>query len=234
MNNKIVQYNYQIKKEKQKKVLYIFLFCIFLFVFINLILSYLIYPIHQNSLSMSPDISVDSVVMVSPVLANYERGDIVLVKARTDESESISVFTKICSKIVSFFTLQRISLTENDKYPGTKQEIRRIIGMPGDTIYMRDYVTYVKPAGEKHFLTEFEITPKNYNVTFFIAPAGWDSALGVKGSFDEIKLGENEYFVLGDNRKSSDDSRLWGPVTDEKIDAKVILCYFPFKKIKLL
>lgn len=232
MNNKILQYNYQIKKEKQKKAFMVILFFIFLFIFINLIFSFLIFPVRQTSISMAPDISENSVVMVSPIMKSYDRGDVVLIEARTS-TEKTSLMRKlgiICSK---FFTAQQLSINENDKLPGTKQQLRRIIGMPGDTIYMRDYVMYIKPAGEKHFLTEFEITPKTYNVTFFTAPAGWDSSLGVKGSFDEIKLADNEYFVLGDNRKSTDDSRLWGAVTKEKIDAKVILCYFPFNKIKI-
>ena len=48
-----------------------------------------------------------------------------------------------------------------------------------------------------------------------------------------ITLGYNEYFVLADNRKSSDDSRLWGPVESSDIKAKVIMCYFPFKNFRL-
>lgn len=232
MNNKILQYNYQIKKEKQKKALMVVLFLIFLFIFINLILNFLIYPVRQTSFSMGPDISENSVVMVSPVIKNYERGDVVLIKSRTSQ-EKTSVIQKLGVVCSQFFTAQQLSIDENEKLPGTKQQLRRIVGMPGDTIYMRDYVMYIKPAGEKHFLTEFEITPKTYNVTFFTAPAGWDSSLGVKGSFDEIKLSDDEYFVLGDNRKSTDDSRLWGAVTKEKIDAKVVLCYFPFNKFKI-
>lgn len=232
MNKKITQYNYQIKKEKQKKLLFVILFCIFLFVFINLILTFLIFPVKQKSSSMNPDIAENSVVMVTPLIKNYNRGDIVLMKSRNNKN-NMPLFKKLGVVFSSFFTGQQFSTVENEKLPGTKQQLRRIIGMPGDTIYMRDYVMYIKPKGEKHFLTEFEITPKIYNVTFFTAPAGWDSSLGVKGSFDEVKLSDNEYFVLGDNRKSTDDSRLWGTVKQENIEAKVVLCYFPFNKFKL-
>ena len=202
MNNKILQYNYQIKKEKQKKVFMVILFLIFLFIFINLILNFLIFPVRQTSVSMAPDISENSIVMVSPIVKNYERGDVVLLESRVsqEKTSSLQKLGDICAK---FFTAQQLAVKENEKLPGTKQQLRRIIGMPGDTIYMRDYVMYVKPAGEKHFLTEFEITPKTYNVTFFTAPAGWDSSLGVKGSFDEIKLSENEYFVFAPARTST-------------------------------
>lgn len=134
---------------------------------------------------------------------------------------------------VQFFTGQQFSTVENENLPGTKQSLRRVIGMPGDTIYMRDYVMYVRPQGEKHFLTEFEITPKTYNVTFFSVPAGWENSLGVKASFEQIVLEQDEYFVLGDNRKSSDDSRLWGIIKKDQIDAKALCCYFPFKNFKI-
>ena len=125
-------------------------------------------------------------------------------------------------------------LFENNGLPSSKSHVRRIVGMPGDTIYMRDYVLYIKPAGERHFLTEFEIVEEPYNVTFYVPPADWDTEIGVKGSFDEITLGYNEYFVLADNRKSSDDSRLWGAVKKDEITAKVLMCYFPFRNFKLL
>ena len=48
-----------------------------------------------------------------------------------------------------------------------------------------------------------------------------------------IILGENEYFVLGDNRVAVSDSRLWGAVSKQDIRGKIILKYFPLKNIKL-
>lgn len=194
-------------------------------------MTYLIFPVKQKSLSMIPDVLQDSVVMVSPVMKNYERSDVVLLGKRVKTEKTL--FSRFSETFVSFFTGKQVFLSEDPVFPGTKQKLRRVIGVPGDTIYMRDYVVYIKPMGEKHFLTEFEITPKTYNVTFFTAPAGWDSSLGVKGSFEEITLGPNEYFVLGDNRKSTDDSRLWGIVNKDDIDAKALFCYLPFKNFKL-
>lgn len=232
MSQKLIQYSYELKKQRQKKGFIIFFYILFLFVCVNLIVTFLIYPVKQTSISMTPDLPEDSVVMVSPFLHNYDRGDIVLVSPRKKNNHNF--VKKMANVFTKFFTAQRFSLDEADDKPGTKANIRRIVGMPGDTIYMRDYVMYIKPYGEKHFLTEFEITPNPYNVTFFVPPAGWDSSLGVKGSFDEITLNENEYFVLSDNRKSSDDSRLWGKITKNDISAKVFLCYFPFSKLKLL
>ena len=230
-NQKITQFSYQLKKEKQKKSLILILFCIFLYIFINIIINVLIFPVKQNSPSMNPDVPENSFVMVTPVFKKIERSDIVLIQARVQRE--LSFMEKMGRVFVQFFTGQKLSTVENENLPGTKQTLRRVVGMPGDTIYMRDYVMYVRPQGEKHFLTEFEITPKTYNVTFFAAPAGWDSSIGVKGSFEQITLREDEYFVLGDNRKSSDDSRLWGVVKKEQIDAKAICCYFPFKNFKL-
>ncbi len=222
---------YQLKKAKQRKVFFVFLYIVFLFAFINIIMTYLIFPVRQTSVSMIPDVLEDSVVMVSPIVKGYDRSDIILLGKRVNEEKSM--LDRFFETFTSFFTGRQVFLSEDASFPGTKQKLRRVVGIPGDTIYMRDYVVYVKPKGEKHFLTEFEITPKTYNVTFFTAPAGWDSSLGVKGSFDEITLGPDEYFVLGDNRKSTDDSRLWGVITKDDIDAKALFCYLPFKNFKI-
>lgn len=224
-------FSYQLKKERRKRTGFIILFFICLYIFINIVITYLVYPVCQNSLSMIPDVPEKSAVMVSPVVNNYSRGDIVLLKER--KSFSKNFFKKQADIFIRFFTAQQISIFEKSDLPSTKPHLRRIVGMPGDTIYMRDYVLYIKPAGEKHFLTEFEIVENPYNVTFFVPPADWDTEIGVKGSFDEITLGYDEYFVLADNRKSSDDSRLWGAVKSEDIKAKVLMCYFPFKNFRL-
>lgn len=230
MNKNAMQFSYQVRKEKQRKTFIIILFALALFTVVNLLINYVVFPVKQTSVSMIPDIPENSVIMVSPVSNKYQRGDVVLLRERKTTSASNSV--KISDLIVSFFTAQRLKLSVNKDFPGTSMNLRRIVGMPGDTFYMRDYVLYVKPEGEKHFLTEFEITDISYDVTFYIAPNNWDSSLGVKGSFDEITLKEDEYFVLADNRKSSDDSRLWGIINSKDIKAKALFCYFPFNKIK--
>lgn len=231
MNRNIEVFSYQLKKERQKRAISVILFFICLYIFVNLAITYLVYPVNQNSCSMIPDVPENSVVMVSPLLNTYERGDVVLLKPRN--SVDVNFFKRQADIFVRFFTAQKISIIEKTELPASKAHLRRVVGMPGDTIYMRDYVLYIKPAGQKHFLTEFEIVDKPYNVTFFVPPADWDTEIGIKGSFDEFTLGYNEYFVLADNRKSSDDSRLWGAVNKEDVSAKVFMCYFPFKSFRL-
>lgn len=223
-------FSYQIKKERRRRTCFLILFFICLYIFINVVITFLIYPVKQNSVSMIPDVPEKSVVMVSPVAGNYQRGDVVLLEPRYSQKRNF--FLSQVDFFVRFFTAQQISLFEENGLPSSKSHIRRIVGMPGDTIYMRDYVLYIKPASERHFFTEFEIVEEPYNVTFYVPPADWDTEIGVKGSFDEITLGYNEYFVLADNRKSSDDSRLWGAVKKDEISAKVLMCYFPFRNFK--
>ena len=116
---------------------------------------------------------------------------------------------------------------------GPYPQIRRIVGLPGDTIYMRDYVLYVRPQGQKHFLTEFELVKKSYDVLINTAPISWDNQIGVSGNFEQVTLGENQYYVLGDNRNSSLDSRLWGAVSGSRIQAKALFEYFPFADMRL-
>lgn len=231
MNKKLFQYSYSMKKEHTKKNFGFVFFVIFLIAFVSLIITFLIFPVRQVSESMTPDIESGSLVLATPIKTGFERGDVVLLKPQTLVNHS--KFMKIVDFACKFFTAQQISPLEKNDLPGTKQKFRRIIGVPGDTIYMRDYVMYIKPAGEKHFLTEFELIQKSYNVTFMSVPSTWDNEIGVKGYFDEIVLGANEYYVLGDNRKACDDSRLWGTVNLEMIDAKALVCYFPFNKFRL-
>ena len=231
MNRNIEMFSYQLKKERQKRVISLVVFFIVLYIFINLVITYLAYPVCQNSCSMIPDVPEKSVTMVSPVMTTYERGDVVLLKPRNIIKANF--IKRQADRLVRFFTAQQISVFEKSELPASRAHLRRIVGMPGDTIYMRDYVLYIKPAGEKHFLTEFEIVKEPYNVTFFVPPADWDTEIGVKGSFEEVTLGYDEYFVLADNRKSADDSRLWGSVKKEDISAKVFMCYFPFTSFRL-
>lgn len=90
--------------------------------------------------------------------------------------------------------------------------IKRIIGLPGETIEIKEGKIYIngKKISEKIETTELE-------------DAGIAS--------DPLKLGGNEYFVLGDNRKSSEDSRMAdiGAVKKSEIYGKVWLVLSPGK-----
>ena len=85
--------------------------------------------------------------------------------------------------------------------------IKRIIGMPGDTVSINDNTVYVN--GEE--LEE-------------------DYAYGETSDYEEITLGDDEYFILGDNRPISKDSRYFGPVKEDEIIGKVIFRLWPFNK----
>ena len=53
-------------------------------------------------------------------------------------------------------------------------------------------------------------------------------------NFSEVKLGEDEYFLMGDNRPLSQDSRDFGPVKREQILAKDFLVLWPLSEISYL
>ena len=230
INRDLYSLSYKLKKELHRKiarrVFYIFLLCLCIILF----LSFLIFPVREYSNSMSPDIPKKSFEFATPVCENILRGDVVLV----DKSCNIkSVPKKVLNSLIRFFTFQKTGLHFNSENLSTKMVLRRVVGLPGDTIYMKDFIVYVKPAGEKHFLTEFEVTHRPYNIEVYNLPSDWDDSIGLKAGFTPVTLGVNQYFVLADNRFTSMDSRLWGIVEKSDFLAKSLVLYFPFSKFKI-
>lgn len=232
MNRALLQMSYTLRKEKQTKDTKIIINFIFAFIIINILFKFFLFPVRQCSVTMEPDVPKNSLVMVSPALKNPDRGDVVLIKPNTKKTNN--VFKKIVNPFVTFFTAQQVSLLDDNEIPGTKSHLRRIVGLPGDTIYMNDFLIYVKPAEERHFLTEYELADNTYTIKSYKLPIDWDNSIAIKNSFTELKLEQNEYFVLGDNRLSSFDSRIWGIVKHKDITGTALACYFPFKNFKKL
>ncbi|MBQ0052705.1 MAG: signal peptidase I [Treponema sp.] len=231
MDNNIYAISYQMRKELYRKIFSIFLIGAVFLVLISLFLSFVLYPVVSNSDSMSPDISSGSLEFVCPFLKKPGRGDVILVQ--NHEVEPVSKLKKSINTVSLFFTARKWQPFEEKPVAGTKPMMRRVVGLPGDTIYIDRYVVFIKPKGENHFLTEFEVTKKKYNVEILVPPAGWDVELGAKSSIEKITLGPDEYFVLGDKRLVSADSRIWGPIGQSKIRGKVLMLYFPFNKFKI-
>lgn len=92
--------------------------------------------------------------------------------------------------------------------------IKRVIGLPGEKVTIKD---------DQVFINDQKITND-----FVLEPPGDQTPAIEPDFFLEQKLGDNEYFVLGDNRNHSSDSRRWGPLDKEKIIGRASLIVFPF------
>ena len=86
--------------------------------------------------------------------------------------------------------------------------IKRIIGLPNEKI-------------------------KCINGTIFINGKKYDDkyGYGITSDFDEITLNSDEYFVMGDNRIVSKDSRMLGPIKEKYIEGTTKIVLYPFNKI---
>jgi signal peptidase I len=89
----------------------------------------------------------------------------------------------------------------------TKSFIKRIIGLPGETVETRRGRVYVdgRPIDEPYVLPEY-----------------FD-----RSDFGPVRVPPDEYFVMGDHRDSSNDSRVFGPVESSYIYGKAVFAYWP-------
>ncbi len=97
--------------------------------------------------------------------------------------------------------------------------VKRIIGLPGETVRVKDgIVTIINDANTEGFvLDESDYLPVGRVTT---------------GNLEQV-LSDGEYFVLGDNRNHSSDSRRFGPIAKEEFIGRVFLRAFPFNKISI-
>jgi signal peptidase I len=96
----------------------------------------------------------------------------------------------------------------------SKSYIKRVIGVPGDTVEVRDGTVFVnsRPLAES-----------------YVAEENRDHV-----SKELQRLKSDEYFVLGDRRNSSNDSRAWGTVPRSYIYGKAVFAYWPLDRLGVL
>ena len=158
----------------------------------------------------------------------FKRGSIVLVDKGNVKGRKMPL--RIVDGAVRFFTAQRISIFSGEG----QYYIKRVIALPGDEIFMNNFVFRVKPSGDSYSLTEFELSEKPYHPAIPQTPEIWDESIPFSGSMDTIILGPDECFVVSDDRGNTNDSRTWGPVSPSLITARAILRFWPVVKIDLL
>jgi signal peptidase I len=107
------------------------------------------------------------------------------------------------------------------KYPNDPRQyyIKRIIGLPGETIEIKN--------------NQIIILSSAFPSALYLDESSYLADNEVTGGDSKVSLSDTQYFVLGDNRQASYDSRRWGPLEKNFIIGKVWLRAWPLTKAAL-
>jgi signal peptidase I len=111
------------------------------------------------------------------------------------------------------------------KYPEEPERdfIKRVIGLPGETVEVREKKVSIdgKPLEEwyTHFLTPAAAPSEFHEVT----------SSDVRERYGPVTVPANQYFVMGDNRDNSQDSRYWGFLPRDYIKGNALVIYWSYE-----
>jgi signal peptidase I len=239
MFDKSLKYSYAAQKHKRYRLLRMIFLALGLYIVYNSLTSFFFSIWVLENDTMQPELAAgDRLVFVSftipALLADinekgrslpFKRGNIVLVDTRRKEQKQW--LRLVLDGIVRFCTAQRVSFYGKGEY----LYLKRIIGLPGDEVTMTNFVLRVKPADSSYTLTEFELSDKPYAPAIPQVPALWDESIPFSGNMDRIVLGEDECFVVSDDRSNTNDSRVWGPVASDLIVGRAVFRFWPITRI---
>jgi signal peptidase I len=166
-----------------------------------LLRAFVVQPYYIPSGSMEPTLQVGDKVLVNKLsyhLHPVHRGDII-------------VFAK----------------PPNDYSPGIKDLIKRVIGLPGETISAHNNVVYIDGHPIKQPWLPAGTVTANFPTT---STPGADCGTAWPCTY----VPKGEYFVMGDNRTNSSDSRVIGPIARSLIVGRAFLIVWPISRIGTL
>jgi signal peptidase I len=110
------------------------------------------------------------------------------------------------------------------KYPEDPERdfIKRVIGLPGDAVEVRQKTVYINGS------------PLEEPYAHYLQPAAFGSegaevtAFDVRERYGPVTVPANQYFVMGDNRDNSQDSRYWGFLPRELIKGRALVIYWSY------
>lgn len=105
-------------------------------------------------------------------------------------------------------SINRFDIIVLDEEKDNEKIIKRVIGMPGETVAIKKGKIYIND----------KVIDDEY-------------AYGETSDYNKVTLKDDEYFILGDNRLISKDSRYFGPIKENEIKGKIVFRLFPFTKI---
>ncbi len=120
------------------------------------------------------------------------------------------------------------------KFPEDQKRdfIKRVVAAAGDTLQIIDKVVHINGVAQEQGFVKFtnpHILPSGHR-----DPNVKPSGAGNRDNFGPYVIPEHHFFMMGDNRDNSDDSRFWGPLHEDLIKGKALFIYWSWNKQKNL
>jgi signal peptidase I len=171
--------------------------------------AFLVKPFRIPSESMVPTLEVGQRVLVDRVSFRFgdpDRGDIVVFKPPAGADSNVCGIEHSSESACPTPTPQR----------SDTNFIKRVVAVPGDRLTVIDGAVYINGDRQKESFAQL------------------DSTCGICNLRRPITIPEDHYFMMGDNRGASADSREWGPVPKEWIIGNAFMTYWPPGRIGFL
>jgi signal peptidase I len=132
---------------------------------------------------------------------------------------SAPTLTAVEKTVLPIGTIQRgdIMVFKHPKTPD-RDLIKRTIGLPGETIELRDRRVYINGKALDEPYAHFMFPPGSADIP--------DN--DVRRNFGPLTVPPDHYFMMGDNRDNSEDSRYWGPLRRDHVKGKALFLYMSF------
>lgn len=124
--------------------------------------------------------------------------------------------------VVSEETITRFDIVVVDE-EDEGQIVKRVIGLPNETIQYKNDILYING----------QLVLEPFLDQDYIESHTMEHKIPFTSDFGPITLKKDEYFVIGDNRMNSKDSRAFGPIKIDSIIAKDIIILYPFDQIRI-
>jgi signal peptidase I len=178
--------------------------------------AFIIKPYRIPSGSMEPTLAVGQRVLVDRIGTHFSEPHVGEITVFHPPKEAQK---EVCGPTPHIVKLGGAACSEPEPVKSNVNFIKRIVAGPGDQIYIKEGHVYRKAAGKSTFVREHDS---------YIRECGASPECNFP---TPITIPAGHWFMMGDNRGESDDSRFWGPVPTGWIIGEAIATYWPPDRI---